>query len=133
MKKKKLKIEYFMNGVENKPISKREFLHKQKEDKINDCVSSVTLIKNRSFTRSEINSLVSQKILIPIKYKSEIYFKKDEVIKSFKHINKLPKCKEGDCLNPSISDNDGYCINHICPPPIPLILQYLNNIKKKEE
>ncbi|MDP3726719.1 MAG: hypothetical protein Q8Q96_00195 [bacterium] len=45
---------------------------------------------------------------------------------------KMPKCKEVDCAEASIADNDGYCLRHICPPSIPLILQYLNEQDEKK-
>ncbi|HBM45646.1 MAG: hypothetical protein UT05_C0004G0051 [Parcubacteria group bacterium GW2011_GWF2_38_76] len=49
--------------------------------------------------------------------------------------DKMPQCKEADCNELLVADNDGYCLRHICPPPIPLILQYLNeqDTKKKEK
>lgn len=43
------------------------------------------------------------------------------------------KCKEEGCEKLSIDNNDGYCLGHICPPPIPLILQHLNESKEKEK
>lgn len=52
-------------------------------------------------------------------------------LKIDKQIKKMPQCKEMDCKNLSIDDNDGYCLSHICPPPIPLVLQHLNEIKEK--
>ena len=45
----------------------------------------------------------------------------------------MPKCKDIGCQEPSISDNDGYCLGHICPPPIPLLIQHLNEIERKKK
>jgi len=55
------------------------------------------------------------------------------LLKVSKKIKKMPKCKEIDCQNSSIDDNDGYCLGHICPPPIPLLLQHLNEIEEKKK
>lgn len=43
-----------------------------------------------------------------------------------------PVCKEEDCKNPAIENNDGYCMEHICPPPIPLLIQHLNKLEEQK-
>lgn len=42
------------------------------------------------------------------------------------------KCKEEGCEELPIDNNDGYCLAHICPPSIPLILQHLNDLNENK-
>ncbi len=89
--KKRPKIEYFVNEVISKPVSRKEFLNRQKEEIIGDCVLQSVLLNNKSFTKSQINQLIKEKILSPIEYKSKTYFKKDKVLEALKHIAQPPK------------------------------------------
>ncbi len=89
--KRERKIKYFVNEVVSRPISKKEFLIRQKEEIVGDCILQSVVLKNKSFTKTQINQLVKAKILLPMKYKSKIYFKKDEIIKGLKYISEPPK------------------------------------------
>ncbi|MCX6712692.1 MAG: hypothetical protein NTY66_00600, partial [Candidatus Vogelbacteria bacterium] len=60
-------------------VTKKEFLVRQKETAIGDCVSQGELLRGKTLSKSQIDELVRTKILLPQKYHSRIYYNLQEV------------------------------------------------------
>jgi hypothetical protein len=61
-------------------VTKKEFLNAQRAEATSNGVPRAQLIKNKVFTKTEIIRLVRDKKLVPIKYRSRIYFKREHVL-----------------------------------------------------
>lgn len=79
------RAKYYIKESYERPVSKKEFIRKQEEGLIGDCVLQSSLLKNKVFTKSQIHILVLEKILLPVKYKSKVYFKKDDIVNGVKY------------------------------------------------
>jgi hypothetical protein len=92
MKKKKAdRPKYFINETVSRPVSKREFLRHSKEQTVGDCILLSDIIKRGVFTRSQVNALVRQNVLRPVKYRARVYFKKDNISEGIKHFSSEPQ------------------------------------------
>lgn len=85
------RAKYFIKETYERPVSKKEFIRKQEEGLIGDCVLQSSLLRKKVFTKSQIKMLVSEKILVPVKYKAKVYFKKDDILKGVKYTSEPPK------------------------------------------
>lgn len=63
-----------------KPVTKKSFLKSQKAIAIGDSVSRVRLLEREVFTKKQMDHLVKQGVLVPIKYRSRVYFDKRKVL-----------------------------------------------------
>ena len=88
MKRRTKQAKYF---IEDQPVSKKEFLKLQKQRTNEDYIQSSSLLERKIFTKSQIDKLVSMKILFPRKYKNKLYFKKEDVAKGIKSISEPPR------------------------------------------
>jgi hypothetical protein len=84
------KSTYFIEEMVSRVVTKKEFLERQMKEMEKSYIQQVSLLDRKIFTRSQIDKLVSTKILSPQKYKSKIYFKKDDVVVGIKYISEPP-------------------------------------------
>jgi len=85
------KSKFFITDPSDRRVSKREFIQRQEEGLIGDCVLQSLLIKNKVLTVTQIKKLVEENKLVPLEYKSKIYYKKDAVLKAVKELLEPPK------------------------------------------
>ena len=90
-KRKVERPKYFANGAPPRAILKREFVRSNRKEATEGLILSADLIKSSIFTRSQINSLVRDKVLTPTIYRSRMYFKKDDVLIGIKYLSEPPK------------------------------------------
>ena len=86
---------YFIRECADRPMNKREFLKHQKNVMVGDCVLRAQLLDRRTFTVSQINELIREKIIKPVRYRSQVYFRKDELLEAIKYFAEQPKLFNG--------------------------------------
>jgi len=89
--KRKKKVQYAITEYVEKPVTKKEFFRVQKERATEGMISQVQLLKSGTLNKNEIDRLVRNKLIVPNKYRSRVYFKKDQVLRGLKYLGGQPK------------------------------------------
>ena len=74
------KQQFYIREYVDRPVSKKDFLREQEEQATGDGRTKQSLIRDLIFTDSEIRKMVQNGILKPIKYRSKIYFSKEDIL-----------------------------------------------------
>ena len=82
------KIEY--STLDGQKLKKKEFLAIQKESAVQDGLPRAEVIKRKIFTESEIKKLILANVIIPVEYRSKVYFSKSDLQKGIKYLSELP-------------------------------------------
>lgn len=90
-KRKTDRPKYFIREGTDRPVSKREYLRVAKEQATKDLILQSQLVKLKTLTRTQINQLVRAKVLTPETYRSQVYFRKEDVLKGIKYLAVPPK------------------------------------------
>ncbi len=80
MKIKRVPPQYFIREETDRPVSKREYLRVSKEQATVDLILQSQIVKLKTLTRAQINELVRAKVLTPTTYRSQVYFRKEDVL-----------------------------------------------------
>lgn len=91
MKIKRVPPQYFIRDEIDRPVSKREYLRVSKEQATKDLILQSQIVKLKTLTRAQINELVRAKVLTPTTYRSQVYFRKEDVLKGIKYLSTPPK------------------------------------------
>lgn len=85
------KVRYFIKETIERPVTKKEFLLRQKEEVVGDCVSKGELIRGKTFTEPQIKELVGLGVLSPRRYHSKIFFSLRDVQNGIKKVSDFKK------------------------------------------
>lgn len=83
------KVEHYC--ICGRKLTHKEFLTLERKARLENTVPRKDLLKSKKFTKRQLEKLVKAKVLRPIKYRSKIYLKKDEVTQGIKYFEELPK------------------------------------------
>lgn len=83
------KIEY--RTMDGQKLKKKEFVARQKEFAVQDGLSRAEVIKRKIFTAGEINKLIEARVLVPVEYRSKVYFSKIDLQNGLKYLSGLMK------------------------------------------
>ncbi len=83
--KNRPRTKYFILETVERPVSKKEFVQHNEREFMKENVSRKNLLKNMTFTKSELGRYERKNVLVPVLYKRKKYYKKEDIIRALKN------------------------------------------------
>lgn len=76
----KRKAQYFIREYIDKPVTKKEYFRLRDEEMKRTHIMRQRILENKQYTLSQLNALIHDGLLTPVKYKGRIFFPKDQLL-----------------------------------------------------